>query len=148
MLKCSSSLQGWDVGSWKFCCSVGKVAHASNPSYLGGNGRSILVWGWPQARMLDPTCKIAKVKRAGGMIQVSKCETLSSNPSTTHTPPPHSHTPTQVLLCYFVIIRVEHLSAVSEVSGRASIYPLPRWHLRLGFLQNLNSLNSVCCQHI
>jgi hypothetical protein len=63
-------------------------AHACNLSYKGGRGRRITAQEQPQAKSMKPYLKNNQTKnRAGGVAQVvaclpSKCESLSSNPST------------------------------------------------------------------
>jgi hypothetical protein len=63
--------------------STGCVAHACNPSYLGGGGRRILSLRTAQTKLVRP---YLKNKRSGSVAQVvehlpSKCEALSSNPT-------------------------------------------------------------------
>jgi hypothetical protein len=62
---------------------LGMMAHACNPSHLGGRNR-ITIWGLPREKACDPIWKITEVKRAECVTQVvehppSKHEDLTAN---------------------------------------------------------------------
>jgi hypothetical protein len=52
--------------NWIIESKPGVLVHSCNPSYVGGIGRSSIVWGWPWVK----TEKYLKIKRAEGVSQV------------------------------------------------------------------------------
>jgi hypothetical protein len=64
------------------------MIHTYSPSFSGGRGKRIIVWGQPGQKRESLSEKQTKVKGLGDMAEVvkwlhSKCEALNSIPSAT-----------------------------------------------------------------
>jgi hypothetical protein len=79
------------VKSWWEPSLTNKPGMVACASYVSSVGRRTAIWGWLQAKIWDSIWKQLKHTKTVDVVEViehlpSKCESLSSNPSTTHTP--------------------------------------------------------------